>query len=360
MSDGQTGQVRVGVLGCGNIAGPYVDDLKGRKEVRLVGVADIVQDKAETFASEHGVTALPSVDALIHHPDIDLIVNLTAHHAHQDVTAQCLNAGKHVYSEKPLAMTAIGAQNLVQLAKDKGLRLGCSPFTLIGSAQQSAWKSIREGKLGQVRVVYAEVNWARIESWHPAPQGFYEVGPLYDVGVYPLTVLAAICGPARHVTAFGRVVMPDRLTKEGEAFTISTPDFIVTMIEHESGTITRLTTNFYVGHHNKQAGIEFHGDAGSLYLQSWLMPNATLEYADFGDEYAALPLVTEPEQTLRWGTGVVEMARAIQADKPHRFTGELAAHVTEILEAATHSMQSGERVAVHSSFTPPRPRTSAL
>lgn len=353
-------KICVGILGCGNIAGPYVDDLKVRPEIHLIGVADIVQAKAQEFAAEHGVTALPSVEALIHHPDIDLIVNLTFHHAHQDVTTQCLSAGKHVYSEKPLAMTSEGAQALVQLAKDKGLRLGCSPFTLIGSAQQSAWKYIREGKLGQVRVVYAEVNWARIESWHPAPQGFYEVGPLYDVGVYPLTVLAVICGPVRKVSTFGKVVMPDRLSKEGEHFTISMPDFMVSMLEHESGTITRLTTNFYVGHHNKQTGIEFHGDVGSLYLQSWLMPNASLEYADFGDEYAPISLVTQPEQALRWGTGVVDMARAIQTDKPHRFTGELAAHVTEILEAATHSMQTGKTVPVNSTFTPPHPRTSAL
>src|SRR6185295_11959721 len=115
-----------------------------------------------------GCRAYPSMEALLADERVELVVNLTIHHAHAATTRLCLEAGKHVHSEKPMALTYEDARGLVELARQKGLRLGCSPFTYMGEAQQTAWKAIREGKLGTVRVAYAEVNWGRIESWHPA------------------------------------------------------------------------------------------------------------------------------------------------------------------------------------------------
>lgn len=345
----------VAIIGTGNIAGPYAKDFATYPDIQFLGVADIDAARAEKFAAEHNTRAYPTVDALMNDPAVEVVVNLTTHTAHKAVSEQALLAGKHVYSEKPLATTYEEARSLVGLAEQRGLRLGCSPFTLMGEAQQTAWKLIREGRPGPVRVAYAEVNWARIETWHPEPAAFYQIGALFDVGVYPLTILTAIFGPARSVSAYGRVLYPDRVTKRGVPFHIDTPDFVVSMIELANGTLVRLTTNFYVGTHNKQTGIEFHGDLGSVYLKSWQNFDSPVEFSEFNQQYEPVPLVRAAAPGTPWGRGVWEMTQAMKEGRPHRFTGEQAAHVVEILTAAARSMQEGRSVDITSSFTPPQP-----
>jgi predicted dehydrogenase len=316
-------------------------------------MADLEFQRAEKLAGEYGRRAYPSAEAVLADEAVDLVVNLTIHHAHTQIITQCLEAGKHVYSEKPLSLTYEEAQGLVDLARRRGLRLGCSPFTYMGEPQQTAWKVIKEGRLGPVRLVYAEVNHGRIESWHPAPGPFYEVGALFDVGVYPLTILTAMFGPARKVLGYGRVLYPDRVTKEGIPFHISTPDFVTAVLELEGGPLVRLTTNFYVSGQTKQKGIEFHGDLGSLHLGNWQRFDTSVEFAEYGQQYQPVPLLKEPYPGTEWGRGVLDMVQAIREDRPHRATGEQAAHVVEILEAIASSVASGRAVELRSSFSPP-------
>jgi predicted dehydrogenase len=343
----------VAIIGCGNIAEPYARDIASYPQVKLVGASDLEFQRAQDLATKYGCRAYASNEELLADDAVELAVNLTIHHAHTEVVTRCLEAGKHVHSEKPLSLTYEEAQGLVELAERKGLRLGCSPFTFMGEAQQTAWKQIKEGRLGTVRVAYAEVNWGRIEGWHPNPAPFYEVGALFDVGVYPLTLLTAMFGPARLVSAYGRVLHPDRVTGSGIPFHIETPDFVVSAVELQNGTLVRLTTNFYVGHHGKQKGIEFHGDLGSLYLSSWQGFNAAVEFARFGGGYEPVPLVKEPYEGTEWGRATLDMAEAIEQGRPHRATGEQAAHVVEILCAIAKSLEQGGPVEVHSSFTQP-------
>jgi predicted dehydrogenase len=343
----------VAIIGCGNIAGPYAKDLAAYPEINLVGMADLEFQRAKDLAEKYHCRAYPSVDDLLADQAVGLVVNLTIHHAHTEIVTRCLEAGKHVHSEKPLALTYEEAAGLVELAKKKGLRLGCSPFTFMGEAQQTAWKQIQAGHLGPVRLAYAEVNHGRIESWHPAPAPFYQVGALFDVGVYPLTILTAMFGPARKVLAYGRVLYPDRVTKEAVPFHIDTPDFITAAIELQSGVLVRLTTNFYVGGHGKQKGIEFHGDSGSLYLSSWQVFDAAVEFSEYGKKYEPVPLIKEPYKGTEWGRAALDMAVAIKQNRPHRATGEQAAHVVEILCATAKSVELGQPVAIQSDFTPP-------
>ncbi len=347
--------LNIAVVGCGNIAGPYAETLKPYEHIHLLGASDVDPQRARDYVAKYGGTAYPTLDDLLADDRIDAIVNLTIHHAHPEVITRCLNAGKHIHSEKPLAMSYADAKALVELADQKGLRLSCSPITFMGEAQQTAWKAIREGQLGTVRVAYAEVNWGRIEAWHPNPGPFYEVGALFDVGVYPLTVLTTIFGPARRVTAYGTVLHPDRVTKEGMAFHISTPDWVVAAVELASGPVIRLTTNFYVGQHSKQSGIEFHGDIGSLHLASWQNFNSPVEYAPYHKAYEPVPYVKEPYAGTEWGRSVVELAAAIAEGRPQRATGAQAAHVVEICCAISDSLQQGRPVEVTSNFTPPTP-----
>jgi predicted dehydrogenase len=348
--------LKLAVVGCGNIAGPYSKDIRKHPELSIVGFYDVDPSRAQAFAAQHGGKAYPSLEALLCDPEVELLVNLTIFDAHYRVVKAGLEAGKHVYSEKPLALEYAQAKELVELAQRKGLRLAGAPITFLGEAQQTAMKLVRDGKLGEVRMIYAEVNHGRIESWHPNPAPFYAVGPMLDVGVYPLALTTALFGPVRRLSAFARTLYPHRVSKEGQPFTVEAPDFYVVNLEFAHGPLMRLTANFYVSSKTLQGeGIEFHGDRGSLHLDSWFLADSRLEYADFGQPYAPVPSVQPAVAAIDWARGLVDFAEALRMGQNARVTGEHAAHVVEILEATDTSARSGETVELTSSFTPPAP-----
>jgi predicted dehydrogenase len=349
--------LRVALVGCGNIAGPYARDIVAKPQLRLVAATDLDPARATALTAEHGGRPVATLEELLAEDDVDLIVNLTVQGEHFRVTKAALEAGKHVHSEKPLALTSAEAWELVTLARDRGLRLGCSPFTLLGAAQQTAWKLIRDGRIGPVRVVFSQVDWGRIETWHPAPQPFYEVGPVVDVGVYPLSILSAMFGPVRTVRAVGKVLAPDRLTKDGVPYTVTTPDFQLLVLELESGVLVRLTASFYVGQPARgRAAIVFHGDSGSVSLETFMALDCAVEVGSAGGEYEAVPLLGEAEVRMDWARAVADLADAIADDRPHRATGEQAAHLVDVLVAVTDSIaRDGALVPVTSSFAPPAP-----
>jgi len=350
-----TEQTGVAIIGCGNIAAGYAKDLAVYPEIDLVGCFDLEKEKAQALADEHGGRVYDSFENLLSDDSVDIVVNLTIHHAHYDVTRQCLEAGKHVHSEKPLALTLEEGRALVELAKEKGVRLGCSPFNQLGEAQQTAWKQVRDGYTGPVRIVYAEVNHGRIETWHPNPAPFYEVGPWYDVGVYPLTLLTSMFGPVRSVQATGKVLYPDRVTTDGVPFHISTPDSVIAIVELADGPLARLSVNFYVCT-TRQSGLEFHGDEGTVHVACFQDCAAAVTRARPGEEFEPVDLLkprTEPG--VEWGRGIRDLAAAIQEDRPHRATGDHALHVLDVLEAAMRSSKSGQRIDITSDFPRPAP-----
>src|SRR5687768_4761561 len=147
----------IALIGTGDIAKGYIKDLLTYPDLEVVGVVDAYTERAHQFGEQWGVPVFENNEALFADPRVELVVNLTSHHAHKQITEQALLAGKHVYSEKPLALTSADAWELVDLARRQNVRLACSPFSAIGEAQQTLWKWVREGRLGKVRVVYAEV-----------------------------------------------------------------------------------------------------------------------------------------------------------------------------------------------------------
>jgi len=329
--------------------------LKAYQEIEIAGVADLSVPVAETFAKEHGCRAYPSVEALLGDGAVQVAVNLTPQQAHRDVIAACLRAGKHVFSEKPLAMTVAHARELVDLAERAGLRLGCAPSTFLGEAQQTAWKCVREGRLGTVRLVYVDQNHARIEKWHPAPVPFFQAGPLFDLAAYPLVFLTSVFGPVRRVQATGTTLCPERVDVDGKPFRVEAPDCIVAIIELSSGPLVRLTANYYVDESKKQNGIELHGDDASLHVTDEYSFNAGVSLAAYGEEYAPVALLQEPYQGVEWGRGLRDLVAAIAEDRPHRATGRQEAHIVEVICAAHESLASGQPVEVRSDFDPPPP-----
>src|SRR5262245_56824048 len=344
--------LRVAVVGCGNISGRYGETIGAYPSVRIAGATDVDRALSSAFVDRFGGVVYPSLDDVLGDPEVDAIVNLTVPAAHAEVTTAALNAGKHVHSEKPLAGNYAAARSLVELAADRGLRLSCSPITFMGEAHETTRRPVDSGAIGRVRVAYAEVNGGRIESWHPRPEPFYRIGPFADIAVYPLTILTAIFGPARRVSAFGAVVYPDRTTLGGESFTPEAHDFGVAVLELESGTVVRLTANFYVPRMANRNGVELHGDAGSIYLSDWQQFDAGVELAPFGEPYRAVPAENAFRGT-DWGRALDDMSGAIGSGRPQRATGAQAAHIVEILDAIAASAADGSTVVVTSSFARP-------
>jgi len=348
--------VRLGIVGCGSISVPYAKAIAATEGLELVAAADALPERAEELVATYGGIAHESLASLLADERVEAVVNLTGATAHVDVTTAALEAGKHVHSEKPLALSYGDARALVELAAARGLVLSASPATLLGEAEQTLWKLVREGAIGRVRVAYAEANWGHIEAWHPSPLTIYSVGPAGDVGVYSLAILTAILGPARRVTAFGATVEPDRVDRDGRPFTIETPDLVVALIELESGVLVRLTASFYVGP-GKQRGIELHGDGGMLHLAAWSEFDSRLQLTttENGDDYEDVPLVRPGYRGNDWARALVDLAEAARDGRPPRASGEQAAHLVEILDAMDVSRRDGGTVEVRSSFVQPPP-----
>jgi predicted dehydrogenase len=259
-----------------------------------------------------------------------------------------------VHTEKPVALRYDEARELAALADARGVRLSCAPATLLGEGLQTAWRLVRDDAIGSIRAVYAEANWGRIERWHPSPETLYAVGPLIDVGIYPLTALTAMFGPARRALAYGTILAPERVARDGRPFHLEAPDFIVAVVELANGLVVRLTATFWVGP-GKQRGIEFHGEHASLYLASWAEFDSRLERSEDGEIYERLPLLREPYRGIDWAAPLVDLAEALEEGRPHRARADHAAHVIEAINAIDASRERAGTVEVRSDFEPPAP-----
>lgn len=351
--------LRVAVVGCGNIAGPYGEAMRRRPELALLGATDIDPARSAAWAARFGGRAYPSLADLLADPAVEAVVNLTIQQAHFEVISRALDAGKHVHTEKPLATSHDQARQLVNLAQSRGLRLSCAPVTWLGEAQQTAWKLIRDGAIGTPRVAYATVDWGRIESFHPNPVPFYAVGPLFDVGVYPLALLTAWFGPVARVVAGGGIVLPSRRTLDGREFTPGTDDWVVAVLEFRGGVRARLTADFYVGDPvQDRAGLAVHGDAGSV-ATGWFAGSAQVRLGPFGGRYRRVPPVRVPEGAgdwwCDWSAGVVGLAKGLREGTDHPTGAAHAAHVVEIIEGAHRSVREGRAVDLGGTFPPPPP-----
>ena len=212
------GALRVAVVGCGNISGPYGETLQAYPTIEIAGATDVDRGLSAEFVERFGG---------IDYPVARRRSSPTAQSTRSSTSPRTASTPRSRPPRSRRASTSTArsrspratreARSLVELADAHGVRLSCSPITFMGEAQEAAWRLLAAGAIGTVRVAYAEVNWGRIETWHPRPAPFYGIGPLADVGVYPLTILTAMFGPARRVTAFGRVVLPDRMTTGGRA-----------------------------------------------------------------------------------------------------------------------------------------------
>ena len=348
--------VKVAIVGAGNIARIYAENIRNYPHVEIIGFQDALPERAAAMARQFGGRAYGSLDEVLADPDVDLVVNLTVQQAHAAIVQASLEAGKHVFSEKPMALNYEEAAALVKLADERGLRLSSAPISYMGEAQLAAWRLIRDGWAGDIRIATASVVLGQVNLWHPNPIPFLQVGAHWDVGVYALTLLTAFLGPARSVSAGRRLLKPDRKTRDGAPFHFDTPDYVLALIEFESGTVARLETSFYARSPRGGNTIEFHGDNGTIWLGDFQDFRTGVQFAAAGKDYVPVDVGAAPETIPshgRAGRGVDEMARAILEGRPHRASAAHAAHVIEILCGIDAS--NGLPVEIRSRFAPPPP-----
>lgn len=345
-----TKDLGVGIIGCGNISSAYLSLAPMFKGYKILAVADINMANAEARAEEFGVRA-HTVDELLAAEDIDLIINLTIPAAHMDVSRAILQAGKHVYSEKPFVLSLAEAQELGDFAKAKNLRIGSAPDTFMGGSHQLARNLIDEGAIGSVTSGAAVVMSSGMEDWHPNPDFFFQKGggPILDLGPYYICNLVQMLGPVKKVTSVTGMASKTRTIqngpRNGETVPVETPTTIHSVLSFESGAIITLLASWDVWASNHPI-MELYGTEGTMDLPDPNFFGGTLTVtARNGDPVEkswehplSVPNFEETRANYR-GAGLADMAQAISQGRPHRCNEAFATHVVEVMTAI---LEAGE------------------
>ena len=350
---------KIGIIGCGTISDIYLKNLRALlRGLDIVAVADIDPTKAEAKAAAYSINRVETPDELMSDPEVDIVLNLTVPLAHAEVSARALRAGKHVYSEKPLAVDLGEGRALVSLAQSKGLHIGCAPDTFLGSGIQTCIALVDDGAIGDIVAASAFVANHGPESWHPNPAFFYKRGggPLLDIGPYYFTTLVSLLGPARAVVAMSRASFPERTIGEGQdkgkQIKVEVPTHVVGAVEFESGAIADCTISFDVWH-SERPRMELYGSKGSIIVPdpNFFCGPVMLRLA--GDASWRTIACTSPLGENARGLGLAEMASAIAEKRHCRVSGLLALHVLEIMDGFRTSADRGERVTIEAGCARP-------
>ena len=351
----------IGIIGCGNISDIYLKNLQQTfAGTRVVACADLLPDRAKAKAEKWSVPKAVSVEELLRDPEVEIVVNLTIPVAHAEVDRKALEAGKHVHSEKPLAVTFADGSALMKLAQKRSLRLGCAPDTFMGAGIQACRALIDDGAIGAPVGAVAFMTCPGHESWHPDPEFYYKPGggPMLDMGPYYVTALVSLLGPVRRVSGASRISFPERTIgsepKRGTKIKVEVPTHVAGTLEFADGAIATLVMSFDVwGAH--LPWIEIYGSEGSLAVPD---PNT------FGGPVSLLPArskewksmaVTRAYSENSRGVAVADMARSIREKKPHRANADLAGHVLEILHGILEAAKGGKRYDLTTTCERPKP-----
>jgi predicted dehydrogenase len=332
-------------------------------DIEMVVCSDLVLERAEEQAEAFGVPKACSPEELLADEEVEIVLNLTLPAVHAEVSLAALQAGKHVYTEKPLAVRLEDGQRMLEVAGERNLVVGCAPDTFLGGGLQTCRKVIDEGMIGEPVAVTALMLNHGPEDWHPNPDFFYQpgAGPMFDLGPYYLSTLTTLMGPVRRVTASARVTFPERIiTSEpqaGKSITVNTPTHVAGVMDFESGAVGTLVTSFDVWS-EKQSRIDLYGTEGTLSVPD---PNTfggpVWLWRSDENAWTEVPL-SHPYTGNSRGLGLADMAQALRSDGRPRASGELGMHVLEVIHAILDSSERGEHVDVGSTFGRPEALSS--
>nr|WP_309099960.1 Gfo/Idh/MocA family oxidoreductase [Fredinandcohnia onubensis] len=352
-------KVKLGIIGCGTISSIYMENLQKYEHLELLACADLDVARARQQAEKFGVPNAYSVEELLADDKIQLVINLTIPRAHATVSHQALEAGKHVYTEKPLTVSREEGKQILEVARNSNLLVGGAPDTFLGAGIQTAIHLIEKGEIGVPIGASAFMINRGHEHWHPDPAFYYDHGggPMFDMGPYYLTALVALLGPMKRIAGTTRISYPERTIlsepKKGTKIDVVTPTHIAGTVDFASGAIATITTSFDAFGGTSLPPIEVYGSEGTL-----LVPNPNT----FGGpvklrrkdekEFVEVPLIFNNPKNNR-GIGVADMANAILHNEPSRANGELAYHVLEAMHGFHDSSDSGRHYLMESTCEKP-------
>ncbi len=356
--------VPIGIIGCGNVSDLYLTGAGRSQLVRVKSVADLRPEIAQAQAQKYGVQAVP-IAALLADRTIEIVLNLTVPAAHASVSRRIIEAGKHVWSEKPLATDLAAGRAIMEAAAARRVRVGCAPDTFFGAGHQACRRAVDRGRIGRVIGGAATVMNHGMEHWHPNPEFFFKVGggPVLDLGVYYITQLVHLLGPVERVAALGSTPGPTRtITSEplrGQIINVEVATTVNAVLLFAGGANVSLTASWDVWKHAR-GWCELYGTEGSLLAPDPNFFGGEPKISEHDGDWTALDTselaFREPNRMLRSGAhvadyrivGVLDMAMAIRASRPHRASGALALHVLEVMEAIDRSPSESQHIAIQS------------
>jgi predicted dehydrogenase len=388
--------MKIAIVGCGFVADFYMRNLRGHPDFVLTGVYDRDRARLDVFCRHYSAKPYATLEALLADPHVGMVLNLSNPRSHFKITAAALRAGKHVYTEKPLALSIGEARALVELATEHNVRIGCAPCSVLSDTAQTLGKAIRDGVVGKVLLIYANYDDGMIapmeEPWKwcsssgaawPAKDEF-ETGCTYEHAGYFLTWLAAFFGPARSVTAFSSCQIPDK----GTPVDFMAPDFASGCIQYDNGVVARVTTGLVAP---EDKSITVVGDEGYIHVRHLRNDKHVVDvYRTRCDKRSSrlrrlstkvlrklqrlayrhhlyigsrrFPLLNlgrfskaahgKPVDFFR---GPQDMLDCIRAGRPHRLSAELGLHIVEIIEALQYPERFNHHRVIESSFPPMAP-----
>ena len=345
-----TKKIKVALIGCGRVSGVYLPSLAKCPFVELVSVCDIIPERAERQASKFNIAKhYPHIDQLLSGEPFDLLVNTTDMQEHERLNRQALLAKRHVWSEKPLANSVAAGKELLELAKKQGVRIWGAPTVVSSPAFAYMAKTLSEGTLGRVAAAHAAgghtgPNWSSF---------FYDRGggSLPDLGVYQLTTLTGLLGPAKAVTAMTRIVPPKRDIVGKGAIDVTAEDNAMVLLDHGNGVLSHLQSGFnyfnprgddqrytlnIVGSQGAMAMVGYDWEPHGVDIATRKQPKFERQAIDQGD-YA-------------WGQGAAKVAECLATRREPLFTPEHALHVCEIIIASRESQSTGKHIAIETTF----------
>ena len=354
----RTGRVGVGVIGAGVISGTYLENMTAFADLDVLFVADLDLARAQAQAEAYGVPGHGSVDELLGRDDIEIVLNLTIPAVHTQVGERIIAAGKHVWSEKPLALDHDSGAALLAAARAAGLRVACAPDTVLGAGIQTALRAIRRGDIGEPLTATTMFHVPGPDAWHPNPEFLFApgAGPLFDMGPYYVTTLVHAFGSASRVGAVSSRSRAIRTIgsgpRAGTEFPVEVPTHHAAVISFEGGQSAQSTFSFQNAL-PRTGFVEISGTDGTIVLPDPNTFEGDSTLWRFGqEEPTILPAVGS---TYGRGSGVLDLARSIRAGVPERASGALAAHVLDVLLAVSDAAETGRMVDVASSIQRPAP-----
>ncbi|UWU17270.1 Gfo/Idh/MocA family oxidoreductase (plasmid) [Rhizobium sullae] len=370
MTQAKGTKLRIGVVGCGNISMAYMRNAPLFSGVEITACADLDGQAARRRADQFNLRAT-DVDSLITADDIDLVLNLTGPSAHFDVSMRALSAGKHVFTEKPLGVTADEGGRLVDTAAAKGLALGSAPDTFLGAAGRHARRLMDAGAIGKPVTGTAFMMGRGMEHWHPDPSFYYQAGagPVMDMGPYYLTMMVNLMGPVRRVQTVATSGHEERIItaegpKKGTRFKVNTPTSVLSLLEFQCGATMTFGASWDVFRHSNHP-IELHGTEGSLRLPDPDNFGGVVALSSQGAQWQETDTAGELFGAANWPAaapdranyrmlGLADLARSIVEGRPPRASGDLALHVLEVMEAILRAGEIGAAQAVSGTVAQPK------